>query len=328
MAVKLESFLVLEESLSKRLNAAIDRAINPVLAKIKAAVRDGDFKLADDLVYELDLMPAVESQKKYIDLIGLSSALYGSSRLVDVKDSSFNRKSTPEMVKEGRQTLIEMIGVEGTTQIRKAAQREIDAEERRRMDGAFKAENVPFVTGFPKIVKRAGKQMVDIGSSLHTSRLASWGFAMEAAVQDVQYYEISEQLDGRTCPVCRIMDGKVFPTNSALDKLEGQLSVTDPNQLKSIAEWPRQDPASVASLSQMTTAQLIARGWDTPPFHPMCRGVLVRTSKALSQDDFERDQETREDAAFVQGLLLTTVLTPGEAAVVGAVASELDALDQ
>lgn len=320
MTIKAESFLVLEQSLAKRIGSAWERHVNPILKSIAAAVKDGDFAVADELVYQIDMRPVVEKQAKYIDLIGMSSALYGASSVTPPRDSSLNRKTVPDEVKLSRDSLIMMIAEEGTRVAREQAQKAIDKEEQRQKDQAFKAEAVPFVTGFPRIVKKAGRRMVDVGAGLHTSRLASWGFAVEAEVNGKEFYKIDEQLDGRTCPVCRVMNGKVFPVRSALEKLEGQLSVQDPNDLKATATWPKNDPASVAALSQMTTAQLIARGWDTPPFHPMCRGILQPTTKVLETEDFDRDQQTEDDIAFVASIYNPITATPGGVVVTTVVA--------
>ena len=93
------------------------------------------------------------------------------------------------------------------------------------------------------------------------------------------FYRVSEQLDIRTCPVCREMHGKVFSVPTANSKLERWLSVSDPNELKTIATWPNQSEAGVQALRQMNTGDLQGAGWDTPPYHPFCRGLLKRTRK-------------------------------------------------
>ena len=316
MAVKAESFLVLEKSLSIRVGNAWDRAVSPVLAKIVKAVREKNFNLATDLVYQIDMRPVVEKQKKFIILVGMGAALYGAAKTTTPRDSTLFRKTVPPEVRQAADVLVEMLAEEGTKQARMEAQKLIAAAELSSTAGALKADAAPFITGFPKLVKRAGRTMVDVGAGLHTSRLANWGYAVEADARGKEFYKISEQLDGRTCPVCRVMHGKVFPVRSALNKLETHLAVSDPNDLKAIAEWPKQNPAAVAALSTMTTEQLIARGWDTPPFHPACRGIMVNTSKTIAPDAFDRNQQTPSDAAFVASILKPSSTTPGAAVVV------------
>jgi hypothetical protein len=284
MAVKLESFLVLEESLASRLRNAWNRALAPVTKKIVKAVKKGDFYAAAELVNEIDLMPVAVRNEDYIRMIGMASILYGATKFSGADKTTFAGNPPPEILEKATRSIIQLIGVVGTETARRKAQEMLAAEEARQNEQKFKAEAVPFVTGFPRVVNSGGRQMVELGASLHTSRLASWGFTAEADALGKKFYKINEQLDGRTCPVCRVMNGKVFPVRPAREKLETQLSVQDPDELKTIATWPRQDAASVAALRTMTPAQLIARGWDTPPFHPLCRGVLVPTGQSVNVD--------------------------------------------
>ena len=124
-------------------------------------------------------------------------------------------------------------------------------------------------------ISRTGGSVVTAASSTHTSRLSSYGFLTEAKLFGVTKYKVSEQLDGRTCPVCRRMHGKIFDTEESHERLDGILRIDDPQTLKQASPWPNQSKAGIAELDALSNGQLQSRGFAFPPYHPMCRGVLL-----------------------------------------------------
>jgi len=128
-----------------------------------------------------------------------------------------------------------------------------------------------------------GSSMISTASSLQMSRMAQYGFTAEASSRGVTHYIVNEQLDSRICPVCSRMHGKRFEVAPALAKLDTQIRITDPTDLKILAPFPLQSKAAVKDLTEMTNEQLRAKGWDTPPYHPRCRGLLkaVRAPRAV-----------------------------------------------
>lgn len=120
-----------------------------------------------------------------------------------------------------------------------------------------------------------GNTMLKLISQLHTSRVSAFGFTAEADVLGVETYAINEQLDNKICPVCRAMHGRTFEVPAARRLLDQVLFEDDPDIIKSLQPWPSQKAANVAAMRGMTDAELIAKGWHIPPFHPWCRGLLV-----------------------------------------------------
>jgi hypothetical protein len=138
------------------------------------------------------------------------------------------------------------------------------------------AQMKEFISVFmEKRISSTGGSVVMAASSTHTSRLASYGFLVEARLFDVEKYEVSEQLDGRTCPVCRRMHGKTFDVDDSFERLDGILRIDEPQKLKQAAPWPNQSKAGIAELDSMSNGQLQSRGLAFPPYHPNCRGVLL-----------------------------------------------------
>lgn len=142
----------------------------------------------------------------------------------------------------------------------------------------------PFVS-FRNNVELGAAGMLQLIASLHTSRLSAYGFTVEAQVLGVDRYAISEQLDNRICPICRIMHGKTFEVSSARSLLNDVLRADDPDDLRTLQPWPRQDKKSVAEFKKLTNEQLVSRHWNIPPFHPSCRGILVHVDNVPRIED-------------------------------------------
>lgn len=121
-----------------------------------------------------------------------------------------------------------------------------------------------------------GKMVVDVGANLTTTRLVTFGFLAEAQERQLTTYQINEELDDRTCPVCEYMHGKTFQVASEYSRVLSALATQDPRELKSSAPWPKQTKAGLQALNGMTEAELQAAGYGSPPFHPGCRGILAK----------------------------------------------------
>ncbi len=120
-----------------------------------------------------------------------------------------------------------------------------------------------------------GRAMVDIAANLFTSRLVSYGFLSQAQNDGIDEYQVSAILDQHTCPVCQYMNGKTFQVGAALGRLDQVLRIQDPNELKQAAPWLKQDHDSLHQLHGQDAEDLQAAGFDTPPYHPVCRCILV-----------------------------------------------------
>jgi hypothetical protein len=69
--------------------------------------------------------------------------------------------------------------------------------------------------------------------------------------------------------------GMRFEVAMQYDQIEQALSQMDPAALKAASPWPKQTPEAVEEMAAMTGAELQARGWGAPPYHPCCRGYLI-----------------------------------------------------
>jgi DNA topoisomerase IB len=143
---------------------------------------------------------------------------------------------------------------------------------------------MPFVS-FKNMMRDHTMNAMQLTASLHTSRLSSYGFVAEARALGVEEYAISEQLDSRICPICKIMHGKRFKVASAKSALSDIFSVQTQDDLRSLQPWPKQSKREVAKFAAMSNDELVARNWHIPPFHPRCRGLLVHVGKVPRIED-------------------------------------------
>lgn len=151
---------------------------------------------------------------------------------------------------------------------------------------------------FSSFVDSAGQAYFNTVSSLHTSRVSAYGFTAEAYALGLQEYQITEQLDGRICDVCRLMHGKSFSVSEARSLLDVVLRVSSKEDFKSLQPWPSQSKKALQEMSQMSSAEIVAKGWHIPPFHPRCRGLLARKGKvpSLAQIESGNIQDTHDTA--------------------------------
>lgn len=156
--------------------------------------------------------------------------------------------------------------------VRKASFRDLGREAGKRI-----AEGLarPF-TSFKDATQSVAQNSLQLTSSLHTSRVSAFGFTVEAEVTGLTEYAISEQLDNRICPICEITHGKVFDVTDAQSALRDILTADDPDDMKTLQPWPKQDPASVEAFRELSNDELVERNWHLPPYHPLCRGMFVR----------------------------------------------------
>ena len=123
----------------------------------------------------------------------------------------------------------------------------------------------------------SGRTLIDTGANLSTSRLVTFGFLSEAQERGLETYDITGEVNGRTCPICWRMYGRSFEVDRPLARLEQQLTTGDPNKLKASQPFPSSSKAGLLELEELSASDLQERGWDTPPFHQLCRNVLQRT---------------------------------------------------
>lgn len=242
-------------------------------------------------ISKIDVSVVMKGQIKYLGYLSVAALLYGAGNLAgSAKASKLNEEGeTIKAVKSRAEKLFMIYLTEGNKAIHQQLQRSMVKVQDILDEGknsVLKAETASPKKRITDVVgdatTRLGNQAINLSASLHTSRLSTYGFMLEAGISDITRYQISEQLDKRTCPVCQTMHGKEFEISAMRSDLETILGSDDPEIAKVLAPWPKQDRSSVDALSKMTEQELLGHGYKLPPFHPGCRGVIVKTGTVPS----------------------------------------------
>ena len=299
------AFLALEEGLSRQILRSF--SIETEIQEIIRLVRDNRFAEALAVVDTISAEDAVKKKLKSFETFGMAAQILGAQEAQGSSAKTQLEEAGGFKEQLEQQTLIttESIILLVENQLRTSARNMINQWEaivntpsievtkvinprRTRFEvpppGA-RAKPLAFGASFAKpfetFMEGERQVVVRMNSSLHTSRMTQWGHLTEAESLGRSFYEVDEVLDVRTCPVCRTMDGKVFPVATARGRLQFMLSNADSGRdfLKGMNPWPRQTASAVGSLEKLATGELIQNGLDTPPYHPFCRGILRKTEK-------------------------------------------------
>lgn len=297
----IKSFLTLDESLAGRLKPAWRKMSKNLVARLATDIKKGDLTAATRQVNNIDLSSVCKGQAKFLTFMGTNAVLFGASRLTpEISETSVAKgKKVPDIVSPAMKQF-KLILKEAEKTLKKEAFKAIELAEdilRDKEDAKFKtskSEKVQKAQSKERIllkdvmdehISKSGESLIDVAASLQMSRLAGYGYLVEAQFLGVTTYKINEQLDRRTCLVCQTMHGKTFEVSTAFTKVDTILRTEDPTELRAIAPWPKQDKASVQKLRGMGVGDMVAAGWNTPPFHPRCRGLLDISSsvEAITQ---------------------------------------------
>lgn len=281
------TFLTIENAITERLWSAWRPMAAELYAKVRKACDEGNFGQAYDLAKSLDLTPIAEQNKEWIKFHLLSAAIFGAHHA--------NPKGRVNAVSLGQHenvlntvanTFITGVEFNATTQVyNDLVQLIAGAEEADKVAVKADDDTPRFLEGYVDF-RDSGDAALQLQSSLHTARLAVWGFTAEADLLGISTYRLQAVLDGRTSQFCQYINGKTFKVAQARSRITDALSATDPNDLKTIQPWPKQTKAGMSDIKELSNEELAARGYAVPPFHPNCRTlcVLVGTEQASAQE--------------------------------------------
>jgi hypothetical protein len=280
----LRPYLRIERAMYSRLARGWGPLAAAIFAKVHDAVRERDFARAYEVASELDLKPWAEQNREWMKFNLLSAGVFGGTvaqdggtplllggrhdKLLDRASNVLVMYLDRDFTEHAYQYLIELI------------QQAVRGELVTKADTDVAEEKPRFLKEFQSF-KDASEKKLQMVTSLHTSRLASWGFFGEAEMLGLVTYRLSAVLDGRTSDWCRMIDGYEFQVDRGYDHIERALSVEDPEQLKTVHPWPKQDAQSMAMWGELTTDELADLGYDVPPFHPHCRTMVVRVDQDI-----------------------------------------------
>ncbi|CAH0448232.1 hypothetical protein SM030_00099 [Vibrio phage vB_VpaS_sm030] len=225
---------------------------------------------------DLTLEPLYETNKETIEAYHLASMFYGAESISSNPISKVEGL-VPDIVRAATEQTGVMLTDSADT-IKGFLNDKLDkhlenlSSRGLKNDGGKQRILTQFKDGLKKTAKSRGSNLVDLVSSLNSTRLMSYGFFNECALVGIKAYRYDALRDVRTTEFCEHLDNKVFIIDNQLERLDTELRINDSQQIKEFAPFPRWD--QLEEFKQMTDEQLIARGWCYPPLHFYCRSVL------------------------------------------------------
>lgn len=272
MAIQHKAFLDLESAVSNHLNAGWDSLWGKLGKKIEKALLAKDFLEAHDLIDTLDIVPLVESKTKYLKTMATAALFLGVSKVSPPKSSETKKNFPTETIENVVKQMKTLLGVNAQKAILIQAHLYVDKIQ---YSNVIEKKEEIKSEAFRFYVHKKGKEYYDTAGSLMISRMSSAGMLMESSAKGATTYTISAVLDNRVCPVCEEMSGKSFPVDDGKSFSALTLSSDDPEFLKQVAPWPKQDAKSMKALKGMSSSDLQENGLMLPPYHPLCRCIIL-----------------------------------------------------
>lgn len=282
-----ESFLTLEGSLQRRVKAAFDAEIQPAADKLSELVREQEFSTAErEVGREILLAPVARAVEKGLDVHFLQSYLLGAGLFAgqvrdsrafqsgDIPDEVFVAAEQYKSVIMSSETALQRRARIVISQLEAAVAEDEAGEVTLAAQAVRKVADAALARQMNAAVMGTGRGLMDAGANLTTSRLVSFGFLDEAKNAGVETFQITEVLDDRTCPFCSSIHGMTFSVGPAHDRVLTQLQMSG-DDLRAAAPFPNQSKSGLRDIAKMSNSDMQKRGFDTPPFHPSCRGILV-----------------------------------------------------
>ncbi len=325
-----EVFLSIEDSIAKRVTQLLHATLDEKIIEAGVLIGAGDFNAARDIINKFDVTHEMFTLDGFIRTKFIQSALFGASQIVDPEISVLIIQ--PHLVdplnttvQQFRTLITNSIRVLQDTANKFIRALEEDAADVAVNDGVIKSfgGHVHGVSNRIGIRKDAASEtaalfnnamtgnmtmLSSIGSSLTTSRVITYGFLLEASANGILTYMVSEVLDARTCPVCQFMHGQTFSVEIALARMTRLIQITDPAELRAAAPFADQSAAGMAELRELDGGDLQARGMNTPPYHPLCRGIVVETGRDVGA--VQQDILPVRPGLLIPSLVIPTLIQP------------------
>jgi hypothetical protein len=277
-------YLDLEDALYRKLSAAWRPQAVALYERINSLIERHEFEQARELVNQIDFTQVGEDNRVAIKYILQSCIYYGGAMASgNAYDRTFVSASAHDaLLDKVTDNFILTLSYNVTQQTQQEALQLIAQAEKDYLSATkFDQPNQRYVKDFVSFQK-TGDDMLKLVSSLHSSRLSTWGFVAEANVLGIEEYQLTAVLDGRTSEFCRAINGKRFKVQDAKELVNKVLNVENPDDAKVIQPWPKQDKESITMYRDSTPEELTAMGLQIPPFHPHCRTLLTRIDNSPS----------------------------------------------
>ena len=272
----LSDYVKIEAAIPKKILVEWQPKYNKIYNQMLGFIKQSDFDAAYNLIKQLNLKSTIESQRKQIEFGLKAASLYGAKNTTKLKSTFLNNKAVKNKFNSFVDNFINTISDNASLRLQLAANRMI-SKSKNTYNKIKKEER--FVEEFVSFENEADNA-VKLVSSLHTSRMSTWGFTAEADALGMPEYKVTAVLDGRTSDFCsKVINGRIFNVSDAAEFVEEVLAISDPELLKEVQAFPDQDAESIRKYQAMNSEQLVALGLHIPPYHPYCRSMCVPVDK-------------------------------------------------
>jgi hypothetical protein len=288
--MKAKDFITIENRLTNKIMRIWLKDNVDTIAKLSILIKDKHYNDAMLLAGELSQFKYDEKLFKYA--IAQSKLLY----LVGGRKLGTNKQILKTLKEEtlGANVLLLLEGIKENFHnvLIKNLRGAISKEQK----NFSKVEKIAQPAGdYLKGMTKHGRVLINYSTSLHSTRVAAFGFVSMAEFTGVTHYRVDEQLDSRICPICTLMDKTTFKVSDVQPWLEGLIGVQDSSTLKSVAPFQPQTKAGLAELATMTKGDLVKKGLHTPPYHPLCRGLLGESKETTVDYSQVPDKEKSKE---------------------------------
>ena len=287
-----ETFIAFEEQVSKILLARWEKAVDAAWPAIEAAWERQQYDVAIELVGTIKQPAFTKAQRKKLFALGVAmlqaGALvmgdtYAEKWITDGVDLSPVSLAIGQLVAlADEDTPAFTVRTLRTEAARQRGQQD-DSPQAQFLAALFKDEDGPSSYAARNVVSRGGKWSSDLTANLTTSRLVNYGSLDAMVTGRVTTYRLRVTLDERTSTICRNLVDRTFTVTEGFNRLETALRTNDGGALRVIHPWIPHTAAS--NLPKMSSAELSANNWTTPPFHPRCR----TTVEPVAEEDIRED---------------------------------------
>jgi len=279
-----QTLTALADQLSSEMQTVMSKAMKSQTDAISKALSDGDFQEAQQLTRELIFKDAISLSRSRVLAFTRATALTGAGAIDKPKNTIFASGAPfPAEVDKSAVTVIlngVLKGLEKNT--RRTLERRIVASSTfQKAEGIDPAK---LATDINKFLRGEIRRVVNVSANVTGTRVAAHGMYYEARVRGISQYRLDAVHDTNTTEICKNLDGKIFDVETAFNRSGKVLAITDPDTQKREAPFPPQLSHEIEKLMELSDEELQARGFDTPPFHFLCRTVVTLISKDASYD--------------------------------------------
>ncbi|QNJ59111.1 hypothetical protein [Vibrio phage vB_ValS_PJ32] len=264
-------------TLGSELSRVYLQSIGNFSDELEIFINRGDLDGAREHIRDLTLKPLFEANRDRIERYNMIAFKFGS-QMINQRPEGVRPGIIPSIVSAATEQTGVML-IDSAKTIQERLLKKVNQLAEQLVNEGQKAEVDPkqrildqFKTKLRQTAKTGGSSLVDLVSSLNTTRLVSYGFLNEAALVGITAYKYNALIDVRTTEFCEHLNGRVFPITTQLERLDTELRINDSVQLKNFAPFPRYD--QIEEFKSLSTEELIARGWSVPPLHFYCRSVI------------------------------------------------------